>query len=130
MALGASFCELAYACLLLGVPACLLLRECLLRARAAGRLCDPSDPRFDDSDRDNGFPGVDFAQTLEYLTLCKFERKETDSLGRVSMLWLTVADMVDSDLDDAAVDAALAAWEAESARLRTEAVRAARAERS
>ena len=95
-----------------------------------GRLCDPSDPRFDDSDRDNGFPDVDFAQTLEYLALCKFERKETDSLGRVTMLWLTVADLVDSDLEDARVDAALAAWEAESARLRSEAVRAARAERS
>ena len=62
--------------------------------------------------------------------LCKFERKETDSIGRITMLWLTVADMVDSDLDDAAVDEALAAWETESARLRTEAVRAARAERS
>ena len=70
-----------------------------------GRLCDPSDPRFDDSDRDNGFPGVDFAQTLEYLALCKFERKETDSIGRIALLWLTVADMVDSDLEDAAVDA-------------------------
>ena len=78
-----------------------------------------------------GAPGVDFAQTLEYLALCKFERKETDSIaGRITMLWLTVADMVDSDLDDATVDEALAAWETESARLRAEAVRAARAERS
>ena len=94
-----------------------------------GRLCDPSDPRFDDSDRDNGFPDADFSQTLEYLTLCKFERKETDSIGRVSLLWLTTADLVDSDLEDAAVDATLAAWEAESARLCAEAVRAARAER-
>jgi len=94
------------------------------------RLCDPTDPRFDDSDRDNGFPGVDFAQTLEYLALCKFERKESDSIGRITLLWLTVADMVESDLEDAAVDATLAAWETESARLRAEAVRAARAERS
>ena len=46
------------------------------------------------------------------------------------MLCLTVADLVDSDLDDARVDEALAAWEAESARLRAQAVRAARAERS
>ena len=46
------------------------------------------------------------------------------------MLWLTVADLVDSDLEDARVDAALAAWEAESVRLRSEAVRAARGVRS
>ena len=97
---------------------------------ATGRLCDPNDPSFDDCDRDNGFPGVEFTKTLEYLALCKFERKETDSLGHIKMLWLTVADLVDSDLEDARVDAALAAWEAESARLRAEAVRAARAERS
>ena len=45
------------------------------------------------------------------------------------MLWLSVADLADSGLDDAAVDAALVAWETESARLRVEAMRAARAER-
>ena len=61
--------------------------------------------------------------------LGKFERKETDAIGRVAMLWLSVADLADSGLDDAAVDAALVAWETESARLRVEAMRAARAER-
>merc|ERR1719183_3098340 len=78
------------------------------------RLCDPSDAKFDDTDRENGLPDVDFAETLEYLMLGKFERKENDSIGRVTMLWLSVADLVDSGLEDAAVDEALAAWEAES----------------
>ena len=99
------------------------------RDRRTDRLCDPSDPRFDDSDRENGCPNVDFEQTLEYLVLCKFERKESDELGRVTMLWLSVTDLAESDLEDAKVDAALDAWEAQNARLRTEAMRAARAER-
>ena len=89
-------------------------------------MTDPSDPRFDDSDRENGFPDVDFEQTLEYLALCKFERKESDALGRVTMLWLSVTDLAESDLEDEKVDAALDAWEAENAHLRTEAMRAAR----
>ena len=133
---GSRCAPACYVCArMLATLSCLLLLSlsrptvCDVRARS-GRLCDPTDPRFDDSDRDNGFPGVDFAQTLEYLALCKFERKESDSIGRVTLLWLTVADMVESDLEDAAVDATLAAWETESARLRAEAVRAARAERS
>ena len=96
---------------------------------AGGRLCDPNDPQFDDTDRENGLAGVDFTETFEYLVLGKFERKETDAIGRVAMLWLSVADLADSGLDDAAVDAALVAWETESARLRVEAMRAARAER-
>ena len=78
----------------------------------AVRLCDPNDPQFDETDRENGLAGVDFAETLEYL-----------------VLWLSVTNLADYGLDDAAVDAALDAWEAENARLRTEAMRAARAER-
>ena len=99
-------------------------------ARHVHRLCDPSDPQFDDTDRENGLTGVDFAETLEYLVLGKFERKESDAIGRIAMLWLSASDLVDSGLADAAVDAALAAWEAEAARLRVEAMRAARAGRS
>ena len=95
----------------------------------AHRLCDPNDPQFDDTDRENGLAGVDFAETLEYLVLGKFERKQSDAIGRITMLWLSTADLAESGLDDDAVDAALAAWEAEAARLRVEAVRAARAER-
>ena len=98
-------------------------------AAIARRLCDPSDPQFDDTDRENGLSGVDFAETLEYLVLGKFERKEGDAIGRVAMMWLSVPDLIDSGLDDAALDTALDAWEADNARLRTEAVRAARAER-
>ena len=98
-------------------------------ARRRGRLFDPSDPQFDESDRENGLVGVEFAETLEYLILAKFERKETDMIGRVAMLWLTVADLIDAGLEDAKVDAALTKWETENARLRAEAVRAARAAR-
>ena len=61
--------------------------------------------------------------------LGKFERKESDAIGRIAMLWLSVTDLADSGLEDAAVDAALVAWETESARLRVEAMRAARTER-
>ena len=93
----------------------------------AHRLCGPNDPQFGDTDRENGLEGVDFAETLEYLVLGKFERKETDAIGRVAMLWLSAADLAESGLDDDAVDAA---WEAEAARLRVEAMRAARAERA
>ena len=96
---------------------------------ASGSLCDPNDPQFDDSDRENGFAGVEFADSLEYLVLAKFERKESDALGKVAMVWMTVADLVDSGLEDVKVDAALAEWEAENARLRAEALRAARAAR-
>ena len=95
-----------------------------------GRLCDPNDPKFDDTDRENGLAGVDFSETLEFLVLGKFERKQSDAIGRVAMLWLSAADLAESGLDDDAVDAALAAWEAEAARLRVEAMRAARAERA
>ena len=96
----------------------------------AHRLCDPNDPHFDDTDRENGLAGVNFAETLEYLVLGKFERKESDAIGRVAMLWLSAADLADSGLDDARVDAALVAWEAESTRLRTQAMSDARAARS
>ena len=105
-------------------------QTCSAAARCARRLCDPSDAKLDDTDQENGLPDVDFAETLEYLVLGKFERKENDSIGRVTMLWLSMADLVDSGLEDAAVDEALAAWEAESARVRTEAMRAAREARS
>ena len=48
---------------------------------AGGRLCDPNDPQFDDTDRENGLAGVDFTETFEYLVLGKFERKETDAIA-------------------------------------------------
>ena len=116
---------------MLTLPSAVCLPACspMSCARRLGRLFDPSDPQFDESDRENGLVGVEFAETLEYLILAKFERKETDMIGRVAMLWLTVADLVDAGLEDAKVDAALAKWETENARLRAEAVRAARAAR-
>ena len=65
--------------------------------------------------------------STEYLVLGHFERKEGDKKGRDALLWLTLDELQESPVTDAAVDAALDKWEEESARIRKEARIRARA---
>jgi len=81
----------------------------------------------DDVDQENGLKEEQMIESLAYLVLGKFERREGDDLGRHAMLWLSLADLDDSALSEAAVDAAITAWETQEARLRAAARPRARA---
>ena len=98
---------------------------CLLVGVAAHRFCDPQ--KLDEVDQENGLTEEEMTSSLEYLIRGKFRRREGDQVGRVAMLWLSIADLDASSLTEEAIDEALEAWEAEEARLRAEAARRARA---
>ena len=114
-------------------PSC-LLPSCshvtgLRRLRSLGRFYSED---FDPVDLENGLveePAL--VESLEYLLVGKFERKEGDACGPIQMRWLAAADLDASSLSDAQIDAALLRWEADEERRRAAAmtrVRAARAE--
>mmetsp|Transcript_32689 Transcript_32689/g.77260 ORF Transcript_32689/g.77260 Transcript_32689/m.77260 type:complete len:126 (-) Transcript_32689:83-460(-) len=60
---------------------------------------------------------------VEYLVLGHFERKEGDTKGTHTMLWLALADFDDSAVSNEVVDAKLDGWELQGAQIRKEAHR-------
>ena len=60
---------------------------------------------------------------VEYMVLGHFERKEGDTKGTHTMLWLALADFNNSAVSKQEVDAKLDAWEVQGARIRNEARR-------
>ena len=60
---------------------------------------------------------------VEYLVLGHFERKEGDTKGTHTMLWLALADFDDSAVSNEVVDAKLDGWELQGAQIRKEARR-------
>ena len=62
---------------------------------------------------------------VEYLVLGHFERKQGDTKGTHTMLWLAIADFdkLGRVLSNEVVDAKLDAWEVQGARIRKEARR-------
>ena len=60
---------------------------------------------------------------VEYMVLGHFERKEGDTKGTHTMLWLALADFDNSAVSNEEVDAKLDAWEEQGARIRKEARR-------
>jgi len=91
------------------------------------RSCKP-ESFIDEVDAENGI-GLEEEERImstEYLVLGHFERREGDKKGRNALLWLSLDDMQESQVTDAAVDAALDKWEEESAHIRKEARKEAR----
>jgi hypothetical protein len=62
-------------------------------------------------------------RVLEYLVLGHFERKEGDSKGTHTMLWLALVDFDNSAVSNEVVDAKLDGWELQGALIRKEARR-------
>ena len=60
---------------------------------------------------------------VEYLVLGHFERKEGDTKGKHTMLWLALSDFDDSAVSNEVVDAKLDGWELQGAQIRKEARR-------
>eukprot|EP00964_Phaeocystis_antarctica_P042202 scaffold24172_cov81-Phaeocystis_antarctica.AAC.1 len=60
---------------------------------------------------------------VEYLVLGHFERKEGDTKGTHTMLWLALADFDDSAVSNEVVDTKLDGWELQGAQIRKEARR-------
>ena len=60
---------------------------------------------------------------VEYMVLGHFERKEGDTKGTHTMLWLALADFDNSAVSNEEVEAKLDAWEVQGARIRKEARR-------
>ena len=63
----------------------------------------------------------DMCANVDYLLLGHFKRKEGDTKGTHTMLWLALADFDNSAVSNEEVDAKLDAWEEQSARIRKEA---------
>ena len=60
----------------------------------------------------------DMCANVEYLVLGHFKRKEGDTKGTHTMLWLALADFDNSAVSNEVVDAKLDAWEVQGARIR------------
>jgi len=60
---------------------------------------------------------------VEYMVLGHFERKEGDTKGTHTMLWLALAELDNSAVSNEEVDAKLDAWEVQGAQIRKEARR-------
>ena len=75
-------------------------------------------------DMENGcITEQEMCANVEYLVLGHFERKQGDTKGTHTMLWLALADFDHSAVSNDVVDAKLDAWEVQGARIRKEARR-------
>ena len=75
-------------------------------------------------DMENGcITEQEMCANVEYLVLGHFERKQGDTKGTHTMLWLALADFDHSAVSNDVVDAKLDAWEVQGARIRKEAQR-------
>ena len=86
---------------------------------------------FDPVELENGLiEEAALVESLEYLLVGKFKRREGDACGPVQLRWLTAADLDESALADEQIDAALLQWEGDEARRRSEAMTRAREQRA
>ena len=90
-------------------------------SRCARRCCKPE--QMDEVAQENGIglSEAEFVRNLEFLVRGRFQRREDDQVGRIFLLWLTLADLYDSAASPETVDGELDKYEELSARICKEA---------